>query len=90
MLAPAPRDRDGAASPGEKPHECSVCKKRFTQPGNLVEHERIHTGEKPFPCTVCGRAFTTNCQVRTGRWPSACRTQEGSRCFTREVCQGLL
>ena len=40
----------------EKPYECDVCEKRFTQ---LVfeKHMRIHTNEKPYECDVCEKRF---------------------------------
>ena len=42
----------------QKPFECTVCHKRFTQKAHLVQHVRIHSGEKPFYCTVCNKRFT--------------------------------
>ncbi|XP_026748120.1 zinc finger protein 184-like isoform X1 [Trichoplusia ni] len=41
-----------------KPFECSVCHKRFTQHGGVLQHMRMHTGDRPFPCTFCPKAFT--------------------------------
>ena len=42
---------------GEKPHQCSVCSKRFRDPGTLKIHMRTHTGEKPCKCSVCSKRF---------------------------------
>ncbi|CAH2035524.1 unnamed protein product, partial [Iphiclides podalirius] len=41
-----------------KPHQCTVCAKRFTQQGGLQQHMRMHTGVRPFACTYCPKAFT--------------------------------
>ncbi|XP_022114101.2 zinc finger protein 677 [Pieris rapae] len=41
-----------------KPYQCTVCNKRFTQQGGLVQHMRAHSGDKPFNCTYCPKAFT--------------------------------
>ena len=44
----------------EKPYECDVCNKRFTQATYLVIHKRIHTGEKPYECDVCNKEFQSS------------------------------
>ncbi|XP_047522840.1 zinc finger protein 583-like isoform X2 [Pieris napi] len=41
-----------------KPYQCTVCNKRFTQQGGLVQHMRAHSGDKPFNCTFCPKSFT--------------------------------
>ncbi|CAG9558642.1 unnamed protein product [Danaus chrysippus] len=41
-----------------KPHQCSLCSKRFTQLGGLQQHMRMHTGIRPFVCKFCSKAFT--------------------------------
>ena len=42
---------------GEKPNQCSTCKKNFSTNSNLKKHELIHTGAKPFKCEVCHKRF---------------------------------
>lgn len=44
-----------AASPGEKPCQCLICGKAFTQASSLIAHVRQHTGEKPYVCERCGK-----------------------------------
>ena len=43
---------------GEKPHECTICSKRFIKSSDLERHIRYHTGEKPYECMLCGKKCT--------------------------------
>ena len=49
---------------GEKPFECSVCGKRFSDAGHLTVHSRIHSGDKPYKCSVCVKSFSRSCDLR--------------------------
>lgn len=44
-----------ASAPGEKPCQCVICGKAFTQASSLIAHVRQHTGEKPYVCERCGK-----------------------------------
>ncbi|XP_065564632.1 zinc finger protein 79-like isoform X2 [Artemia franciscana] len=44
-------------SNGERPFECSVCKKKYSRLDSLNKHHKIHTGEKPFECGICKKRF---------------------------------
>ena len=39
-------------------HECSECKKTFTEKGNLNRHKLIHSGVKPHGFKDCATEFT--------------------------------
>ncbi|KZT30002.1 hypothetical protein NEOLEDRAFT_1126721 [Neolentinus lepideus HHB14362 ss-1] len=43
------------------------CKKAYTKPSRLAEHERSHTGERPFVCSVCNKSYSreTHLQAHT-------------------------
>ena len=68
---------------GEQPFQCKYpgCRRRFSQSGSLVRHERIHTGSKPFQCEHegCNMRFTASSNLRvhqrthTGEKPYQCK-----------------
>lgn len=41
---------------GEKPYQCNICGRQFSEQSNMKTHELIHREEKPFLC-VCGKGF---------------------------------
>ncbi|KAG8521579.1 Zinc finger protein 445 [Galemys pyrenaicus] len=42
---------------GEKPFDCSQCRKSFHCKSYILEHQRIHTQEKPYKCIRCRKTF---------------------------------
>lgn len=51
---------------GEKPLECHICGKRFSESSNLTKHRKTHNERGDFICDVpgCGKDFKRADQLR--------------------------
>ena len=54
---------------GIKPYECRYCKKRYTQKGNMMKHQKQHIikdieERKIFRCFICSKGYTENFNLR--------------------------
>ena len=66
----------------ERPYECEVCDKAFTQSQHLQKHMRIHTNEKQYKCDVCEKRFR-----QSGSLKSHKRMHTNEKPFECHVCE---
>ena len=66
-----------------KPYVCDVCKKAFSELGNLKTHRHncTHTGQTPYICDVCNKAFSYRCTLNIHT-----RTHIGKTPYILDVC----
>jgi len=53
---------------GERPFNCKVCGKQYTQKGNLRVHERTHRNDRPFECNICHQKFYRKEPMQKHQW----------------------
>lgn len=65
----------------KKLYSCKYCDKTFSQPHQIVRHERMHTGEKPFVCDICGKGCSQKGDLARHK-----RKHTGERPYKCDIC----
>jgi uncharacterized Zn-finger protein len=67
-----------------KPYECDICGKVFSQNHHLQNHIRIHTGDKPYKCKICGKGFSQNSNLQRH-----IRLHTGDKPYKCDICHHI-
>jgi uncharacterized Zn-finger protein len=44
---------------GDKPYECDICKRKFSESSKLTRHRiAVHKNDQNFECAICKKTFT--------------------------------
>jgi hypothetical protein len=65
----------------QRRHECTECKQKFDNSGNLARHMRRHDRVRPYPCQVCDAAF-----ARSDYLARHMTVHSGARLYVCEEC----
>lgn len=60
---------------GEKPYQCSICKKSFIEKSKLKVHSWKHSGESPFQCNICFKYFFRSDSLKAHQRNNTCATK---------------
>ncbi|XP_054854192.1 zinc finger and SCAN domain-containing protein 23-like [Eublepharis macularius] len=83
--------RDKRMHPGDKPYQCTKCRRRFSESTALHQHLKSHSAEKRYQCTECEMRFRQSSdlikhqRIHTGEKPYQC--QECGKRFS--LCSAL-
>jgi KRAB domain-containing zinc finger protein len=84
-----PKEKNENDNEDVKEYKCSQCNKKYSQPGHLGAHKKIHKNEKSYPCTFCDKKFiqrsnlNSHLRTHTRAKPFICNYPECGKQFAR-------